>query len=744
MVHEVPNVQTNFSSGELDPLVRGRNDSGAYANGLERALNVTLYNTGGCSRRPGTQTMLDLGLDACRVIPFEYSDLRQYLIVLSQSQLRIYDLDGVLLVTFTGPWTTEQLFNITYSQLGDSMVLCHRDWMPQVLNRTNITTWTFSVFAFETSPLAAKVYQPYEKFAQFQPMSMIPHGVSGTFTLQSTMSFFTPEHVGTRIRIFDAEVTVNTFLDNYNATVTANATIEGKMQLNPFRTIRASSTIQVTHVGHNFGTGTVVTFTGANDILTSNYGGSGTVNYSTISADQLNGAHTIVVIDEDRYQFEITLGGSSGPGIYSTVDGGGGNVKFNPAGKPILQWREQLFSAARGFPQAVCFHEQRLWFGGTPWKPDGLWSSLISRYYNFDVGTGGEAESIQASIGSDLGSVIRHLTSNRHLQIYTTTSELYCPPPNNSSLTPASFRVAPQTRYGANKIRPSTLDGATIYVQANNKTVRENVYTDTEQAYTSTSVSLLAAHLINDPVDMAVLRGSAARGEQMACFVNADGTCAVFISARSEKMAGWVPWTMCGGDKFTSVCAINSSFYFIVKRSLRWYLERLTADDTLTIDGAHNITGPPATSWFVPMRFASRMVAVVSGDWYVGEFLVSSGGLLTVPEDAPLTTLTVGFFYAFHMKTLPAAVETPRGKRVGQKQRIAEAVILFNQTVAATIQGQRMILRHAHHPVEETPPRITGPMRFFFKGYAREAQLEITQAEPLPLRILYIRAKVVA
>jgi hypothetical protein len=49
------NIQTNFTTGELDPLVRSRVDLDAYNNALETARNVICQPQGGVTRRPGTK-----------------------------------------------------------------------------------------------------------------------------------------------------------------------------------------------------------------------------------------------------------------------------------------------------------------------------------------------------------------------------------------------------------------------------------------------------------------------------------------------------------------------------------------------------------------------------------------------------------------------------------------------------------------------------------------------------------------
>ena len=47
---------------------------------------------------------------------------------------------------------------------------------------------------------------------------------------------------------------------------------------------------------------------------------------------------------------------------------------------------EPVWSAAHGYPNAVTFHESRLWFGNSTLRPQTLWASVIGEFFNFDRG----------------------------------------------------------------------------------------------------------------------------------------------------------------------------------------------------------------------------------------------------------------------------------------------------------------------------------------------------------------------
>ena len=77
-------LQNDFTSGELDPKLRGRTDIRQYSSGLSTAQNVTIQPQGGAKRRDGTQfvTELDAGAaNAVRMVSFEFSVDDSYMLV---------------------------------------------------------------------------------------------------------------------------------------------------------------------------------------------------------------------------------------------------------------------------------------------------------------------------------------------------------------------------------------------------------------------------------------------------------------------------------------------------------------------------------------------------------------------------------------------------------------------------------------------------------------------------------------
>lgn len=711
-------VQTNFSAGEVGSLMNMRTDTGAYANGAKKLRNVALLNQGGVARRCGTTYLATLGAQT-RLISFEFAFDEQYIFAFSNTTLKVYNLTGTLLTTITGcPWTTSMLFELTYAQIADVMIICHPDMVTQKITRTGASSFTRAAFAFDQSSNGAETYQPFYKFASSSITLSSSASALGSATLTTSAAYFTAAHVGLRLKWYDSEIEITGYTNSTTATGTIKKILEGVLDIDPFKTTDGSTTVEVTHVAHGLATGATIVFTGCTSV-----GG--------ITAVQLNGSRTITVVDDNKYTF--TAGGTAS----SSLDGGGPHVVFSGTNVPTRNWQEQSFSSIRGYPAAVTFHEGRLWFGGTDSQPDALWASKIYQFFNFDIGEGLDNESIQVTIGSNDISSVRHIVSNRNLQIFTATSEFYVPRINDTTITPNNITISRQTPYGSSKIAPTPFDGATIYVQSSLKAIREFTYNSAEEAYASPTLSILAEHLITSPQDMAVNYGTTKRGEQYLLLINNTGTIAQFTSSRAEKIAGWTLWTTEGGGspKFESACTLGDSTFVAVKRGAAYFLEKFADDDLTTpLDCAISYTsGSAQTVWTVSSIFAGQEVDVISGNYYLGRYTVNGSNQITL--NTAVTSITVGYSFTVEIQTMPVEITDRSGSYNGKPKRISRVLMDLNETLSVSIQGNRLIIRQVNDDFSQQPTPVTGKREFFLLGYSRDASVTITQSEPLPLRL---------
>lgn len=547
--------QASFLRGELDPKILSRVDLAAYGQGLKKARNVIPVNQGGIERRMGTTFRADLG-GVTRLETFLFNENQEYIFAFQNQSLKIYSTNGTLLATLSScPWVTSELFEFDFTQSGDTMIIVHENFVPQIIQRTGASSFTRTAFGFEQSQNGADTFQPYFKFADDSITLDIDTATAGTgVTCTTSSAYFTSSYVGMKLRYHGSELTVTGYTSSTVVTATLEKDVEIVLDEDPFATAQGSGEVTVTHVQHGFSSSDNIVISGAGDIFDSDGNGLAQAN--------LNGTRTITVIDDNHYKF--TAGASDT--ATESVDGGGVRVVIS-GHPPTTQWDEQVFSSVNGFPKTVTFHEQRLFFGGVTALPDGIQASKVTDFYNFDVGEGEDSDSVQIQIASDQINEIRHLVSSKVIEIFTSTGEFYIRPAVSKPITPTDIQVIRQSSLGIQeKASPKRFDGATIFIQNNGKTVREFFYNSGTEEFSANSISLLSSHLIDTPVDSAVITSIGDRTEQFYFLVNTDGTIGVFTSQRSEKIAGWVLWTTDGN--YESVACTNSNIYVAVKRTI--------------------------------------------------------------------------------------------------------------------------------------------------------------------------------
>ena len=547
--------QASFLRGELDPKILSRVDLAAYGQGLKKARNVVPVNQGGIERRSGSVYRANLGA-VTRIETFIFNETQEYIFAFQNQSLKIYSTNGTLIATLSScPWVTSELFELNFTQSGDTMIIVHENFVPQVITRVGATSFVRQAFGFEVSQNGADTFQPYFKFADDSITLDIDTATAGTgVTVTTSSSYFTSSYVGMKLRYHGSELTITGYTSATQVTATLEKDVEIILDEDPFATRQGSGEVTVTHVQHGFSNGASIGISGAEDIFDPDGNG--------LAQGNLNGTRTITIIDDNHYKFTA---GSSDTATES-VDGGGVRVVIS-GHPPTTQWDEQVFSAVNGFPRTVTFHEQRLFFGGVTSLPDGIQASKVADFFNFDVGDAEDADSVQIQIASDQINEIRHLISSKTLEIFTSTGEFFLKPQVSKPITPTNIQIIRQSSLGIQaKSMPKRFDGATIFIQNNGKTVREFFFNSGSEEFTSNSISLLSSHLISTPVDSATITSVGDRTEQFYFLVNSDGTMGVFTSQRAEKIAGWVLWETDG--TYESVACTTGNIYAVVKRTI--------------------------------------------------------------------------------------------------------------------------------------------------------------------------------
>ena len=602
-------IQTNFTTGELDPLLRARVDLQAYANALEEATNVVVQPQGGIRRRPGSKYIMALpnsstpsAGNGVRLVPFEFSTSDSYMLCFTDSRMHVFK-NGVqqlainagandYLDTSSFGLTGARLANLTWTQSADTLIVCHQDINPvKIVRGANDSAWTASTLSFDSIPKYA-----FTLSVSNPAGTLTPSAVSGKVTL--TASTGTPFSAGSVGQYVNASPQGRARIVKYTSATVVDAIVEF-----PF------------------------------------------FNTSAIA----NGS----------WEYESGY--------------------------------EAVWSAGKGYPRSVTFHEGRLYFAGSKSRPSTVWGSKVGLFFDFEATEGLDDDAVEATLDTNTFNAIVDVASGRDLQIFTTGGEFYCPQEGLEPITPTNFFMKAVTRNGAKEgVRVQQLESGTLFLQRQGKSLNEFAFTDTQLTYVTSKISLLAGHLLKSPTRMALRRSVATDENDLLLIVNSTGgTIAAFSMLRVQNIIAPSEFTTDG--EYIDVGVDLTTIYTVVKRTInsttQYYVE--VFDDSLQLDCAKS--GGAAASVSMSHLVAKSVQVVLDGAVQAAQ-TVPGGGTVTFPRSAA-SSYQVGLNFTTQAVTMPADIKIAAGTRLAYQKRIIEVNAIVKDT-------QHLIVNDNELPLE--------------------------------------------
>ena len=713
--------QNSFQYGEISDNTVMRTDSPIYASSAQSLENMIVLPEGAVKKRHGgkfhyknTQTNKELHL-----APFIFDDNEEYIIGIGEAYILCWRITAnnnlSLVATITQdtqsnvlPFDKDYIHQYNTAQYGDVMFICHPLFAPRMLTRTSLTTFEVSVYSFDTSYDNKDTYQPYSVFhSTNQTLTVNNPAIGSNRTLTTSSAYFdtTGKHNNVVIRYGKSEIRIDSVSSSTVATGTVMKELATRLTVtNPLRTRNGSSTIEVTQISHGLIAGATITIQDA-------------VAVGGINASSINGSRTIIdILDENTYTFNASSNANES-------EDGGGFVKVVSNGATIV-WDEQSFSALRGYPAAVTFHENRLCFAGTIAEPDTIFMSQLGEFFNYDVGEGADTDAINLVAATGDVNEIRYMRSNRDLQIFTLSDELYVPTYLNQAITPTNAQIRKQTPFGTEFVLPTSIDGATIFVERGGRAVREYIYSDAEDAYISTGVSTVASHTIVNPVDIAVVHSGFKTQESYAALVMGNGDMALFSSNRAEKRAAWTKVTMQGD--FLAAASVGDRLFYYAKDINNNYVLSEFVDDIGLDNYLYVAYGSGTVN--VSSLYSSGTVDVIGYNGtdkvYLGEFTVS-GGNITMTAHSSYTHFYVGKKFTSKVITNPVDTVAANGPVTGDVRGISTVVLNMKDSTSVKVNNRTI----------NNITGFTGNKEVRLLGYGRNPQVTIEQVDPMPLQI---------
>lgn len=754
-------ILASLNAGEFSPLLGGRVDFDKYPKALKLCENFVPLVQGPVMRRPGTMYAAEVKDSSKRtaLVRFEFSTTQAYVLEFGDLYVRFYKDEAQITLTpqnITGitkanPGVLSYAGSDTYAN-GDKVFVTGVGGMVEVNNRTftvanvnagantfelsGVNTTTFTTYT--SGGTVAEIYEiatPYTladlfdangalrlKFAQSADVLYIAH------------PSYAPRKL-TRTGHTSWTLTTIAFTDgpylNTNATTTT-------LTLGATSGSGVSLTASAV-TGINGGAGFAASDIGrVVRIKHSNLWGWGTISAFTST--------TVVSIDISR-----TFGATT-----ATVD-----------------WRLGVWSSGLGYPAAVGFYGDRLYWAGPTSLPQRTDGSNVGDYENMaptSFATGSttdntviaDDDAVAFSLGGDEVNAIKAISGGEQgISIFTVGGEWIARPSNqNEAITPVNIRATQSTNWGCAEVAPLRAGRANLFVQRDKRTVRELAYVFAEDGFKTPDLSVAAEHLSRPGIVSMAFQKSP---QTILWLVRSDGKLVSVTYDRDQEAIAWARHTI--GGAFGSGNAVVESVavipniggtadqvWLIVKRTIngatKRYVEYLTPmwDDSITkanaffVDCGLRYTGSAASTFTGLFHLEGETLDVLANGAVKPQRTVASGALTLSTGTA--TTAAIGLHYDSNALTERLEVKVGGGSIQAKTKRITKLMIRFWQTLGGKYGPDAdnlttIVFRSTSDPMDASSPLKDEDITLDFDAsYDTEGRIYIRQDQPLPMTVL--------
>lgn len=469
-------------------------------------------------------------------------------------------------------------------------------------------------------------------------------------------------------------------------------------------------------------------------------------NYNTVSwtADPDADYYLIFAHDNNSQSFGY-LGRSE---TNSFVDGDGGVAPDYADGPRI---GEDPFDGDGNYPSTVTFHQQRLFWGRTINKPNGIWGSQSADFENMDTSRPTKADDATTfALVSDRVNAVQQLASLKSLLALTSDGIFSIGGQDGGALTATQISSERQIGRGASRLDPLVIDSVLFFRPNQGSSIRTLGYTFEADGYRSNDVAIFSPHFF-DGFDIV---SWAFQQEPYACIwaVRSDGKLLCFTWEQEQQVWGW---TLCETSGLVEGVAVITEMgmdrvYLAVRRTLAGqedvFIERMALPllvsedlvDSCYLDCAVTQKTEEPTDTITNLQHLEGETVMAFADGYVVEDLVVVDGRVTLEFEAK--TITVGLPYTGEIETLPLGLASDQGTRHVDRQMMADVVVRVEKTRGILVgSGGGELFEVKQRELEELDEPIelkTGDFAVNVSPkWSDAATLRVVQEYPLPATI---------
>lgn len=708
--------KTNFVAGEIDPLMIGRPDIKHYHNAAKRMRNVVAIPQGGYTTRPGSTYLAKLlrmgggsvgSVSNVRLAGFQYTTDEAYLFAFTDFRVQIF-YQGAVVATLITPYSSNDLVSqfgsigqmvssgINWTQTLDQMVVYHEKYAPRLIKRGNShSSWTIETAVFDNIPRV--------DFGD----TVYTNGVN------EVQHIIFPDIPGGGAQWVDGDNFVLILEDEESEPITILRT--------------ASSTIMAARIS------------------------SALNNLPNIQAGDVSVSASVPGVNFNQATYVVTFTGKAGARPWGVMGYKLGSTVEAPTVQITVSTRgerpgEDAISNARGWPRCGVFFQGRHWMAGSSSLPNTVWATRAATDWDLNNKKTTDDYGFQYSADTDDVPAFLNIYPGRHLQLFATTGEFYVPVSESEGVTPKNMVLRRTTSRGSKPgLRVAEVDGATVFVQWGGKALREFIFADTEAAYQANSISLLASHLMLDPLSLTLRRASSTDDADLLFMPNGDGSMSVFCTLRTQEVNAMTLWTTQGN--YRDVCPVYEDVFIAVERTVNGasdvYLELMNDEISMDCARVQGASSSATLSWL-----PNTKVDIMLDDAVQQQQTTNAGGFVVFDRPA-VEQAIVGLpwpevapeeypGYRWLVETLPVDADLQDGTMFGRKRRIVWVAFRLFETNGLMVNKSRVAMRrYGGNLLDKPNPRVSGVKNLKgLLGYDYEGKVTFGETTPTQSTVL--------
>lgn len=348
------------------------------------------------------------------------------------------------------------------------------------------------------------------------------------------------------------------------------------------------------------------------------------------------------------------------------------------------QWSLPAWTSVNGYPSCLTFHEQRLVFAGTLKYPLNIWGSVSGgAIENFEQGSNAD-DAYVFQLAGQVNGIKWIKSDNLYIACGTLGGIGFIGSNNQLALTPTNVSARLSSSYGSANIEPVLINDLIVYASSNNKAFLELAYDDTLLRYKALDITQQNQSILTNITQL-----EQSEQPNLCIYGITDGKIGSLMRDLNNEILAMFRIETDG--LIESMVVIPSTdddvMCVIVNRNGNRYIEFINnTSDEIFVDSAIIYNGVATRTITGLLHLANKEVIIsskiISGWFFVGEYIVSSEGVLTIPNNKDAVTYAcIGLKYQSVVETMPPIIQTQTGFSFGKKMRIVNAKITLQDTV---------------------------------------------------------------